>query len=241
MNLSFINQLTESNQYRHLSVLEKTDAKTLANHAFIDIISLWILYNEFDYAPAAISYAQKTLRHSTFIRYQQASTDLYLVVYELISRKKKDNLPNKKDSIFLDRIDIDETKIKRFLRMIYANEAKDYHAKQFLLELEKALNISESNYRSIRRLSQTWGLLDNTQKSLILTRIIQFYKSHAPRSELYFLISKLSKHNGWVISDASDAEQKKSRSISASTKLAVIGGVAGLGYHAGKHFGKSLV
>lgn len=241
MNLNFINTLNESNQYRTKDALAKTSARVLADHAFIDTISLWILYNEFDYAPVAIKYAQKTTRYSDFSSYQQASTDLYLSIHAIVTKKTDTSVDSERDRILLDRIDLDESKMLKFFRLIQNNTAKDFHAKQFLLDLERALNITESNYRSVRRLAQNWGLLDNTQKSLVITRITQFYRAHAPKSELYHLVTALQKKQGLEIEDAKDAEKTKSRSLSTASKLALIGGAAGASFMLGRQFGKSLI
>jgi len=177
MDLSLVKDLNESSQYRTKYSLASASTRDIANHAFIDMIVLWILYNEYDYAPSAIEYANKTTRYGGFNTYRQSSTDLYMTLYILISKNSGLTSGDPNSKIFLDRITPNSLEIQNYLKRIYRNELTAVSARQFFQKIERDLKIDDSNYRSVRRLAQNWGLLSNNQKSLIVTRIIQFYVS----------------------------------------------------------------
>ena len=58
----------------------------------------------------------------------------------------------------------------------------------FFMRIERDLDIQNSNYRSIRRLVQDWPRLNKMQKQLVITRMLQYFRVHALRSELYSYI-----------------------------------------------------
>lgn len=224
MNLDFISELNESSQYRTVHSLKTTSARKIADHCFIDLISLWIIYNEYEYAPVAIEYARKTAMYGSFNKYRQSTTDLYLTSYILATEDISLTTNTEKDRIFFERINISGDKIFQFVKKISRNSLNSTFLRHFLLEIENALKIENSNYRSIRRLSQNWGFLSEKQKSLIVTRILQFYKQNANKSELYNIMLDLSKEKGYIIGNASDAENSSNRYLSSVSKIASLGG-----------------
>ena len=54
MKLQLINDLNESRMYRSRSSFKDRTARQVADHSFMDLIALWILYNEFEFTPTAI-------------------------------------------------------------------------------------------------------------------------------------------------------------------------------------------
>lgn len=241
MDLEFVNDLNESSQYRTKHTLQQTNARNIADHAFMDLISLWILYNEYDYAPMALEYAKKTTQFGNFNNYRQSGTDLYITL-NILSTKNTDLLGGgDADEVFLNKINCQYDKVLQFIRKISNNTLKSTVARQTLQEVERSLKISDSNYRSIRRLAQNWGMINETQKSLVITRLLQFYRAHARRSEMYQLLLDLSKKKGYKVSDAADAENKDNRSIGTGAKLALLGATAAASYYAGNRLGKSLM
>lgn len=241
MKLDFVGDLNESSQYRTVYSLKQTNAREIANHAFMDMISLWILYNEYAYAPMAIEYAKKTAQFGNFNNYRQSGTDLYITLNVLSTKNYQILGGRETDQVFLDKINCSYNRVTQFLRKISNNSLNAVFARQFLQEVERSLQIDNSNYRSVRRLAQNWGIITETQKSLVITRLLQFYRAHARKSEMFQLLTKLSKEKGYKISDAADAEHKTDRSMSAASKLALLGASAAASYYVGNKIGKSLM
>lgn len=222
MDLSFVKDLNESSQYRTRFSLANVTPRVIADHAFIDMITLWILYNEYDYAPTAVEYARKTLLFGNFDMYRQSSTDLYMTLHILISKNLSLVKHDESAKLFFQRIYLNPTIINVFLKKITNNSLVSLSARQVLQKMERELKIEDSNYRSVRRLAQNWGFLTNIQKSLVITKILQFYNAHASRSELMSVLVDLAEVKGFIIDDT-DIQMNQNNDITSVSKLATLG------------------
>lgn len=234
MNLKFIQDLNESAMYRSKQAISRVSARQVADHTFMDLIALWILYNEFEFAPNAISIAGKTIRSSSFKIYRQASTDLYLNLH-ILTQKRQDLLGDTADEILLDRITLSEMELKRYLNRIVTNSMDQSRARMLLQKFERDLHIETSNYRSVRRMAQEWPRLTTDQKRVTLTRMLMFYKTHARRSEMFNLLTELARAKNLEIKNAKNPETN----ILARAAAAGAGAVAG--YHVGRRIGRALL
>lgn len=238
MKLELVQDLNEGKQYRTRQAFKKSSAREIADHAFMDTIALWILYNDYNYAPAAQRYAARTGLYGGFKRYSQAGTDLYQT-YHVLNNQDSELLGGRPmDITLLDRIKFPDMQARKFLKDIAGNRAKPNEVRQFLQNLERKLNIDNSNYRSVRRLAQDWPKLNDTQRSLVITRMLQFYRAHARRSELYSILGQLAKNKSYKIDDAKNAEQPRGRTM---RNIAIGTAAAGVGAVAGRAIGKGLV
>lgn len=234
MKLQLINDLNESRMYRSRHAFRSVDARQVADHAFMDMIALWILYNEFEFAPAVIDYAAKTSQMYGFKRYLQSNTDLYLNLH-IISEKRIDLLSTESDLVALERLNINEKQVVRYLHQIAANSIQIGQVRMTLQRLEQSLRIENSNYRSIRRLAQSWPTLDTGRKRATITRMIMFYRAHARRSEMFQMINSLAKARNLEDRSAANPE------LSKAAKAAAIAGAGYVSYQAGRRLGKSLL
>ena len=110
---------------------------------------------------------------------------------------------------------------------------------RFFLTLEKKLNISTSNYRSIRRLAQNWPKTSIAEKHLIVTRLSMYFRSNARLAELFPHLDALSRNKNLGIDIANDPETKSGMKNIAKKALRVAG-AATAGYWAGFQLGKRL-
>ena len=227
MKLNLVTDLNESSQYRTRQSFAITDAKSVSEHLFLDMISLWILYNEYEFAPIAMSYAEKTARFGNFTQYRQSGSDMYLAIHALSTKTLFDN--NSSDKVFLDRIMIDESKTIMFIRMIQRNTLKAGPARQFLQRLERNLKIDKPELRSLRRMVQNWGNLKDENKTMAYAILNRHYRRVARRSELFQIIKTFGQ-----LEDVSSTGKTL-----AKTAAMAAGGIGG--YMAGKAFGRSLV
>jgi hypothetical protein len=234
MKLSLINDLNESKQYRSRHAFSRVTARQVADHAFMDMIALWILYNEFEYAPRAMAYASSTGQLNSFSRYIQSGTDLYLNLH-VVSQKRTDLLDTTADQVALDRFNVNEKQVVRYLKQMSSNSINGGHVRMTLQRLEQSLQIENSNYRSVRRLAQSWPTLDTNRKRTVLTRILQFYKAQARRSEMFVLLQSLATSKNLVDANAKNAE------LSPAAKAAAVAGTGYVGYQFGRKLGKALM
>ena len=79
----FISQLNESKMFRSKNRVEGTNARDMADLAFMNMLALYILYNTYDFAPTAKEYAQRTMRYGGQFSYMQGGTDLHIALASL--------------------------------------------------------------------------------------------------------------------------------------------------------------
>ena len=232
---SFVKDLNESREYRTRQQVRNHNARQIADHAFIDLMTLYILYNEYKFSVVAIKYANRTMMYSNFKGYRQNGTDLYMTMH-LLSSGNADNLAGgRSDDALLGRINFPEQKIKAFLNGMKMNRLSPSVARMTLQDVERKFMITTSGYRSARRLAQDWPKLNETQRSLVVTRLLQFYRTNARRSELFGFLQDLARTRKLEIRNAHNAE--KPRSITAKTAAAAV--AMGAGAYAGYQMGKA--
>jgi hypothetical protein len=206
----------------------------MAHFAFMNMLALYIMSNEYDMAPAAAAYAKRTMQTGNFNNYRQSGNDLHVALSSI-----KNNMPNvgDKNQMQLDRINLNDVKIKAYLNTIKAGKPV-VGAGAFFMRLERDLDIKNSNYRSIRRLVQDWPRLNKMQKQLVITRMSQFYRTKALRSELYSYIRDLGRSQGLMVKGANNAERPRMRGSDTLAKIATGAAAIAGGFYLGKQIAK---
>lgn len=232
--------LVESRQYRSGGI-GSMNLRNISDFAFLDLIALYILSNEYETAPVSAAYANRTMLYKNFDTARLNGTDLYVSLNILndadsvFSKKIQKNA--EADSILRSKIDIKLPVLKRYFDLLSDSKMTQPDAEMLLLRLEKLLDITDSKLRSIRRLAQDWPSLSNTQRSLVLDRMLQYYRRFAKRSEIAVFLDDLSKSKGYEISAPLNAEMKKlgQKSPIISAAAAILGPALGLrgGYEMG--------
>tara|TARA_B100000035_G_scaffold245558_1_gene214179 strand:+ start:1335 stop:2177 length:843 start_codon:yes stop_codon:yes gene_type:complete len=231
---TFIGDLMESRMFRSKSKVEDTNAREMADFAMMNLLALYILSNEYDFAVAAQDYAKRTMMYGNFNSYRAGGTDLNIALTAVRNGMSGDGA---KDDLQNNKLRFNDVKIKAFLNTIKAGRPP-VSVPSFFLRMEKDLDIQNSNYRSIRRLAQDWPRLNKMQKQLVITRMMQFFRAKALRSELYSYIRDMSRSQGLEARNAHNAEgSPKMRGADTLAKLAVAGGAIAGGYALGKSIG----
>ena len=234
---SFISSLNESRMFRSKARVEGTNARDMADLAFMNMVTMYILYNENDFAVAAKSYAQRTMKYGGQFRYMQSGTDLHVA---LASLKNGMTDAGEKNELQLGRFNIPEQQIKQFLNSMRQGR-KILSPETFFLKLERGLDIQNSNYRSVRRLAQNWPRLNGMQKKLVMTRLLQYYRTKALRSEMYSYVRDISRSQGLAIQNAHNAETPKLRATDTLAALATAGATLAGSYYLGKALMKGKI
>ena len=233
--------LVESRQYRG-SGGRNLNLRTVADFAFLDLIAVFILSNEYESAHAASTYADKTIAYRGFNKSRLSGTDLYTSMNilsnpESVFSKQIKQHPEA-DAILRGKINLNMPTVKRYLDLIADNKMRSEDAQVLLLRLEKQLNITDSKLKSIRRLAQQWTGLNGMQRELVVARMLQFYKKNAKRSELAAFLEDMGKQKGYITKGGIDAELAnlgmgaKGKKTWGQVLAPAAGSLAG--YHAGK-------
>lgn len=201
--------MVESRQYR-AGGGRALNLRQVANFAFLDLLSLYILHNEYETAPVASTYSGKTIGYRNFLRPRMSGTDLYTSLNILsnpdsvFSKSIKQN-PDA-DALLRQKIKLHLPTVKRYLELIEQGNITSSDAAQLLLRIEKQLNITDSQFKSMRRLVQDWPGLNKMQREIVVTRMTQHYNKFAKRSELSVFLGDLGKTKGYEIRGPIDAE-----------------------------------
>ena len=244
MELTFINkEITEARMFRNRNIIRRLGIDDVANFAFLNTLLLYMLYSEYDSAPAAIDYADKTIRYNSFDHYRVSGSDLYLAFHILLDRSgDSDRLIGgtpEKNAIARNRINMPYHLLRKFFKEMSNNTLQTDGAfvPRFFLTLEKKLNIKTSNYKSIRRLVQNWHKTSTTEKHLAVTRLLMYFRTNARLAELMPLLDALSRNKNLGIDNANNPETKSGMKKIAGVALKTIG-AAVAGYAAGYQIGK---
>ena len=244
MELSFINtEITEARMFRNRTFTRRMTIEDVANFAFLNTLLLFVLYNEYDTAPAAIGYADKTIRYNSFNNYRISGSDLYLAYYILFNAEADSLIGGtpEKNAIARNRINMPMHMMRKFFKEMSSNtlQADGAFIQRYFLALERKLNITTSNYKSVRRLVQNWPKTSTQEKHLVITRLLMYFRTHARLSEMFPHLDALSRNKNLGIDNANNPETKKGMSKIAKGALA-IAGAATAGWYTGWKVGKSM-
>lgn len=229
MSFDFIKSLSESSLIRSEDSLSKFTARDVADFIFLYFMALQILRSEFESAPYAISYAEKTLAPGNIDNFRNTGTDLFLLMYTLFGKNNESafkNLDNQVASIaLLKTLGFDWSQARRWLGSVARGGPEDTSGRQFLLKLETMLQIKTSDYKSARRLIVDWSSLEQQERQLVMTRILLAFRTRLPRSEILPELERIAKINRLEIPGVKNPEKDKpSKDL---LKGAAIGSVIG--------------
>ena len=202
--------MVESRQYRNLANVKTMNLRSIADFAFLDLLSLYVLYNEYETAPVAARYADKTIFYRNFSKARLSGTDLYVSLNilsdpaGLFSQRISQN--PEADAILRSKLKVDLSTVKRYLDLMADATLDKDSATTLLLRLEKQLNITDSKLKSLRRLVQDWPALNSMQRNLSATRMLQYYRKFAKRSEIATFLNDMAMNKGYEMRGGVDAE-----------------------------------
>ena len=112
--------LIESRQYR--SNTAGLNLRNVSDFAFLDLISLFILQNEYETAPVSKNYADKTIGYRNFLRPRLAGTDLYTSLNILANPdsifSKKIHQNPESDALLRTKLKVHTPTVKRYLDLL---------------------------------------------------------------------------------------------------------------------------
>lgn len=235
----FIGSLNESKLFRTRQQLETNDLRQTTDFAFLNMLTLHAMYSNYETAPQAREYAKRTLLAGggQFKAYKTTGTDLYHALHAITTGKGGGG---EKAAILQNKIKLPETKIRQYLQQM-ANGREVISPQNFFMQLERGLDIQNTNYRSIRRIVSDWSNADTAQRGLASTRLLQFYRTKAIKSELFPSFQSMTRNNGLEIKNVRNAEKGPNNLKRAAFRAATGAAAFTGGFAAGRAFGRSLV
>lgn len=232
--LQLVHELTESRLFRNKKIAGDVNLDDAAELAFVQLMMLNVFNKDYDFAPLAREYASRTMAFRNFDTFRTSGTDLYIALNRIMGKDQK-SLTDK-DKIASSRINPNRGDLIRYLDNISKSKSNPDFEKRMLLRFEKQFNIQNSLLKSLRRLSGDWDNLNQNQRSLVVTRLSQYMRQKAMRSELTPALLKFQKRGNYIVSDKKDKKKLAwARPIvKAAAQIAGIAGATALGKQLGK-------
>ena len=227
-----INELTESRLFRNKKIASGVNVDDAAELAFVQLMMLNVFNKDYDFAPLAREYASRTAALKNFDTFRTNGTDLYIALNRIMG--KDQDYSSDKDKIAMGRVNPKRQDVVRYLNHIGSSKSDSGFEKAMLLRFEKQFNVQDSLLKSMRRLVGDWDNLNQNQKALVVTRMSQYMRRKAMRSELTPALLKFQKRGNYIISDKGDTKKKI-----WDKPIVKVAAAAGAFYAAGK-IGKAL-
>ena len=181
---SLKNEISESSVITTLDNLSKYTARDICDFAFLHVLILFILFEDFEGAVVAKGHCTRTVSRPSFKEFTLSNTDLYVYFHIIFGGTRNRLKKNPANDILWKRIVLSQHVIRDMLidlKIGRRNKAKEF---KFLYNLEKDLKIENPNYRSCRRLISSWNDLTTHDQNLVIDRIVAALRSRCPRSDL---------------------------------------------------------
>lgn len=230
MSYELINELSESRMFPSMRSLIKLSVSEVATLAYLHLLSLRIILAVEDTTPWGRSYARRTMRDTSFAKWQSNGTDLQHLLYALQSARKMGDSEAYRIRIFSQGF------LTRFLRNAGLGHTEVKEIRRLFLRLDYDLGVQDSSMKAIRRLVMNWEQLTTRERRLATTRLLQFMRSRAPRSDLLPILQRAARtaglelHNVCNLENGEDCgapEQTEPKSFMGGLAATALGAVAG--------------
>jgi hypothetical protein len=199
--LSFIQSLGEARMYKTRNQISREGARSITDHLFVSLMSLYAMSNDYKYAPVAKEYARRTMATGgSFSKPSPSGTDLYQTLYTL--NKPQGLVNSEADNLLMAKVKVNNFKIKKFMRDVQTGKITPGEAQEFFYKMEKDLAIQDPKLRAARRLTQNWSTLTTSQRQLVSTQLSRYYKMNARRSDMAPLFTQFAKDSSLAVSDS---------------------------------------
>jgi|TARA_Y100000015_G_scaffold42960_1_gene51583 hypothetical protein len=236
--LKLINTLTESRLFRTKQNMDSLNVSDAGELAFAYLMQLNMFNKDYEFAPLAKEYATRTIAYRNFDYFRTSATDLYATIHRLMG--KGIEYADPRDKIAHGRINLKKQDLLRYLQHIGAGKSDAGFEQRMLLRFQRDLNVQDGMLKSMRRLIGDWDNLNQNQKALVTTRMMQYTRAKAMRSELMPALKSFQKRGNYMYKDT-----KSTKSIVKSiwdkpiTKVAALGGAMYAANKAGRALGKT--
>jgi hypothetical protein len=230
--LQLINTLSESRLFRNKKIADDVDLDDAASLAFTYLMLLNVLNKDYDYAPLAAEYSKRTVAFRNFNTFRTSGTDLYIALNRMMGKDQKED--NDKDAIARKRIKPNNTDLVQYLTHLGNSKNNPAYEQKMLMRFQRQLNVQDSMLKSLRRLVGDWDNLNQNQRALVVTRIVQYMRKKAPRSEMMQPLLKFQRRGNFMVDDSKDT--KKNIWDKPIVKI----GAAAAGIYAAGQLGKKI-
>ena len=197
----FLQYVAEGRVIRRQSDLQRYTFQEICEKIYLSFLTLSLLKNFSRTKSFVKTYANQTLVYGAFDRVRTTANDLHNML-AVVSGDPEivQKLANKNAAMALrQRQSIPVLAIRTYLRS-FSNDYK------FLTQLEKALNITDMDYKNLRRAVSDYPGLDSKRKQFTATRLLQALRAKLPGTDLQRQAQHFADKQNLELDDVIDAE-----------------------------------
>jgi hypothetical protein len=175
----FLKYVSEAKVIRRHSDLQRFTFPEVTERIYLSFLALALMSQRKETAVFAKSYADETLVKGTFDQVRIVNNDLANML-AIVSGDPEitKKLKNKDEAQAMrQRQPVPVMAVRRYLR------TWEEHFKN-LTQLERALNITDANYKNVRRAVANYATLDTKTKSRLMARLKQLLQSKLPNTDV---------------------------------------------------------
>jgi hypothetical protein len=182
----FLQYVSEGRVIRRHSDLQRYTFPEITERIYVSFLALALMSQLKDTERFVKSYADQTMAKGTFDQVRSINNDLAnmlaIVAGDPEITKK---LKNKNQAQAMrQRQPVPVMALRRYMR----SWDEHYH---YLTQLERDLNITDANYRNLRRAIANYGQLDDKNKIAIKKKLLQVVSSKLPGTDLHRQIKQI--------------------------------------------------
>ena len=210
----FLQYVAEGRVVRRQSDLQRYTFQEICEKIYLSFLTLSLLKNFTRTKNFVRTYANQTLAYGEFDRVRTTANDLHNML-AIVSGDPAivQKLANKNAAMALrQRLSIPVLAIRSYLRSF----SSDY---KFLTQLEKALNITDMDYKNLRRAIADYTRLDSKRKQFTTTRLLQALKAKLSGTDLQRQAQVFADKQNLELDDVVDAENTVPGSSMSANEL----------------------
>lgn len=179
--MQFMKEISEARMIRNSGDLKQTTYADTCENLYLTVLTLEFLSRFKSTKGLAINYAKQTAAYTNYNEFRISGTDLYNMIYLVDS--SAENIEEKfgKDAASLRKqIHLPTMGLNRWLLSIDGSGSREA---AFLIRLEQALKVYNSDYKELRRYLDS-KTLSNADIARIKTKILYYFRSKMRMSDL---------------------------------------------------------
>ena len=194
--MEFIKDIHESRMTRSTGTLKSLTYADCCERLYLSVLILEALNQYAYFRRSASEYARRTTGYDTFKAYRMSGTDLYNFAYFV--NGDEDAMNKLKDpgaaKAMRQRTNLPIMQLNGWLKSIAGNSSYT-QTSQFLIKLEGGLNITNTDYKLVRRNLTRYRTLSTKDKENTITRLLIAARAKLRTSDLVDDLSKLAATN----------------------------------------------
>ena len=205
--MEFIKDMHESRMTRSTGTVKSLTYTDCCERLYLSVLILQALNQYAYFRNSAREYARRTTGYDTFKAYRMSGTDLYNLAHfvngeDMILDKLKDPSAAKRAA---KNVTLPLMQLNGWLKSI-ATGTTYSTTSQFLINLEGALKITNTDYKTVRRNLTRYTSLSTKDKENTITRLLIAARAKLRTSDLIDDLSKLAATNDLETARVADKE-----------------------------------